>query len=33
MSRVVRQAKAAIELPTGSLARAGVDVGDVLLMS
>jgi uncharacterized membrane protein (UPF0127 family) len=33
MSRVVRRAKAAIELPSGVLARAGVDVGDVLTMS
>jgi uncharacterized protein len=33
MSRVVRRAKAAIELPSGALALAGVDVGDVLTMS
>ncbi len=33
MSRVVRRAKAAIELPSGTLARSGVAVGDVLTMS
>jgi uncharacterized protein len=33
MSRVVRRAKAAIELPSGTLAQAGVDVGDVLTLS
>jgi uncharacterized protein len=33
MSRVVRRAKAAIELPSGALARAGVGVGDLLTMS
>jgi uncharacterized membrane protein (UPF0127 family) len=33
VSRVVRRAKAAIELPSGSLARAGVGVGDLLTMS
>jgi uncharacterized protein len=33
MSRVVRRAKAAIELPSGALAQAGVGVGDVLTMS
>jgi hypothetical protein len=33
ISRVVRRAKAAIELPSGSLARAGVGVGDLLTMS
>ena len=33
MSRIVRQAKAAIELPSGALAQAGVGVGDLLTMS
>jgi len=33
VSRIVRRAKAAIELPSGSLVRAGVGVGDVLTMS
>ena len=33
MSRIVRRAKAAIELPSGTLARAGVGVGDLLTMS
>jgi hypothetical protein len=33
ISRVVRRAKAAIELPSGALARAGVGVGDLLTMS
>jgi uncharacterized protein len=33
VSRVVRRAKAAIELPSGALARAGVGVGDTLTMS
>jgi uncharacterized membrane protein (UPF0127 family) len=33
MSRVVRRAKAAIELPSGALANAGVGVGDLLTMS
>jgi hypothetical protein len=33
MSRVVRRAKAAIELPSGALAQAGVGVGDLLTMS
>jgi uncharacterized membrane protein (UPF0127 family) len=33
MSRVVRRAKAAIELPSGALALAGVNVGDVLTLS
>jgi uncharacterized membrane protein (UPF0127 family) len=33
MSRVVRRAKAAIELPSGALARAGVNVGDLLTLS
>jgi hypothetical protein len=33
MSRVVRRAKAAIELPNGALAEAGVGVGDLLTMS
>jgi hypothetical protein len=33
MSRVVRKAKAAIELPSGALLRAGVGVGDLLTMS
>ena len=33
MSRVVRRAKAAIELPSGTLAQAGVGVGDLLTMS
>jgi uncharacterized membrane protein (UPF0127 family) len=33
VSRVVRKAKAAIELPSGALARAGVGVGDLLTMS
>ena len=33
MSRIVRHAKAAIELPSGALKRAGVGVGDLLTMS
>jgi uncharacterized membrane protein (UPF0127 family) len=33
VSRIVRRAKAAIELPNGALARAGVGVGDLLTMS
>jgi uncharacterized membrane protein (UPF0127 family) len=33
VSRIVRRAKAAIELPSGALARAGVGVGDLLTMS
>ena len=33
ISRVVRRAKAAIELPSGALARASVGVGDLLTMS
>lgn len=33
MSRVVRRAKAAIELRSGALAEAGVGVGDLLTMS
>ncbi|HVC04308.1 MAG TPA: DUF192 domain-containing protein [Candidatus Acidoferrales bacterium] len=33
MSRIVRRAKAAIELPSGALAQAGVGVGDLLTMS
>jgi uncharacterized membrane protein (UPF0127 family) len=33
MSRVVRRAKAAIELPSGALVHAGVNLGDVLTLS
>lgn len=33
MSRIVRRAKAAIELRSGTLAHAGVTVGDLLTMS